>query len=368
MMRTTLDKTTSSNRGHKKRLKHIIPGCRTLTHSYNLLMRSSILDYRRARWPIDWHEAFGRHALLLVEIGFGDGEFLLDLARSRPACNVLGLEISAPSLRKAERKIERMALRNVRLVDATGQEALWALCSPGELDQVYINFPDPWPKAAHEHRRLINDRLLQLLASRMPTGGRLDIASDHAGYVTWIADCLARSPYFESRNGVPYVDRDPRRIQTKYEAKAVAAGRSCAYFKWERNARALANNFDVPEETHMPHVVIRGNLALEQLQAAFTQFECSRDTLHVRFMDLYLSRQHPAAVVEVYLAEEPMEQRLLLGLRRRKSGEWMLYVSDVGFPRASPGVHFAVQCLQRWLFAVGDGLEIVHHNLPSSEL
>ncbi len=71
------------------------------------------------------------------------------------------------------------------------------------MDSVIINYPDPWPKKVHRHRRLIDDIFLCLLASRMAPGGDLDIATDHDDYAIQIAHCLSRSPHFFSRQGLP---------------------------------------------------------------------------------------------------------------------------------------------------------------------
>ncbi len=84
-------------------------------------------------WPTDWSSLFGREGPLVIEIGFGSGLFLADLARSRPDANVLGLEISIPSLRNAGRKVRREGLSNVILMQAAAPAALQTLCEPGSV-------------------------------------------------------------------------------------------------------------------------------------------------------------------------------------------------------------------------------------------
>ena len=140
-------------------------------------MSSIILPERRLPCPTPWAEIFAQDAPLLVEIGFGGGHFLRHLAQKRPSANIIGVEISLPSLRRGERKIIHAGLSNVRLLQCSARYLLHALCAPGSVAEVYINFPDPWPKAAHHQRRLIDESFLHLLATRLEVDGRLDIAT-----------------------------------------------------------------------------------------------------------------------------------------------------------------------------------------------
>ncbi|MBK6326654.1 MAG: tRNA (guanosine(46)-N7)-methyltransferase TrmB [Chloroflexi bacterium] len=183
-----------------------------------------LLHSLRLDWPVDWTAVFGRSAPLLMEIGFGGADFLVDLTESRPEANVIGVELSLPSLKKGPRSCKRAICATASVVQGAGQLVLWALCLPDSLDEVYINFPDPWPKERHHGRRLISDTFLHLLATRLKAGGRLDIATDHADYAAWIVRHLERSPCFASRLPATYVNEDPERITTKYEQKGSMKG------------------------------------------------------------------------------------------------------------------------------------------------
>ncbi len=168
-------------------------------------------------WPVDWVARFGRSGPLVIEIGFGSGLFLAALARNRPEANIIGIEISVPSLRNAARKIQRAGLENVILIQSDARSALQVLCVPDSVERVFINYPDPWPKKDHSSRRLIDDEFLELLATRLEKGGVLDIATDHEEYATQINDCLQRDPHFSSTTGVAYSHTDTDRVVTKYE-------------------------------------------------------------------------------------------------------------------------------------------------------
>lgn len=300
-------------------------------------------------WPTDWESLYGRSAPLIVEVGFGSGLFLVDLARRRPEANILGLEISIPSIRNAGRKVQREKLTNVRLMQASAPAALQALCSPGSVDTVIINFPDPWPKKDHHDRRLIDGEFLSLLATRMRKGGELDIATDHAEYAAQISDCLLTSPYFESRADHPFILQDVGRKQTKYEQVALRQGRPPRYFKWRRNEVPADERFPVPKELPMPHVVLRLPADTTEIANRFQPAVFESGTTRFRFVEIYQSLHDNKLLIETYINEDPILQRIGLEVRPRPSGELVISLSELGFPRPTPGVHLAIRHLVDWL-------------------
>jgi tRNA (guanine-N7-)-methyltransferase len=310
-------------------------------------------------WPADWAALFGRAAPLLLEIGFGSGLFLADWARRRPEANLLGVEISIPALRRAGRKLERAGLGNVRLLQADAAAVLRALCRPGGLAAVVINFPDPWPKKDHGARRLVDDPFLCLLASRMAAGGALDIATDHDEYAEQIAACLARSPHFESRAEAPFLLGDPGRVTTKYEQVARREGRTPRYFPWRRNVVPVVEPFPIPQEVAMPHVVLRGPVDLDEIGRRFRPSVTEFDGGLVRFIEAYRSLNDGKLLIETYINEDPIRQRLGLELRPRANGEVVVGLAEVGFPRPTRGVHVAVGLLAAWLQAEFPALVVV---------
>ncbi len=314
-------------------------------------------------WPTDWSTIFGRPAPLHMEIGFGNGQYLLAQARRHPQLNFLGLEIAWPSIRRTERKLQAANLTNVRLIRGTAQSVLQALCGPGCLCGVTINFPDPWPKAAHAHRRLINESFLELLASRLKSGANLDIATDHEEYGSWIADLLQADPHFDSRLDSPYVNEDRSRPRTKYERKGLAAGNICFYFKWRRNNAAIVNSFSFSPELPMPHVIAQSPLTLDELASRFEPKQCLTENGTVRLIELYRSSSRPSLIVDTYISEQPVEQRLMIEVYRRPDGDYLLRLTPTGFPRVTAGVHAAIDCLARWFCELHPEAQVVRHNL-----
>lgn len=326
-------------------------------------MDSLTLELNRTPWPADWATVFGRLAPLHIEIGFGNGQFLLAQAQSQPQFNFLGLEIAWPSIIRTERKLRDTRLSNVRLIRGAGQSVLQALCMPGSLCGVTINFPDPWPKAAHAHRRLINETFLELLASRLSNGATLDIATDHADYGSWIANLLQASAHFDSRLDCPYVNEDRDRHRTKYERKGLVAGNTCFYFKWRRNDATVENSFPVPRELPMPHVVVRSPLELDDLVNRFEPKQCATESGTVRLIELYRSSSRPSLIVDTYIAEQPVEQRLMVEIYCRPDGDFLIRLLATGFPRVTESVHAAIDCLARWFCSLHPEAQVVRHNL-----
>jgi tRNA (guanine-N7-)-methyltransferase len=325
-------------------------------------MRNIILPIRLP-WPANWADIYGRSAPLIIEIGFGNGDFLIDLGQKRPDHNILGLEISLPSLGKAERKIERLGLDNVWPMQGRAETTLWTLCAENSVSEIFINFPDPWPKPDHNRRRLVNVDFLHLVATRMPPGGKISIATDDASYAAWIKEALTQSPYFDSRFPSPYLTEDNERMRTKYEQKALDIGRTCHYFKWVRNSETAENIFPIPVEYPMPHAIIITPLSLDQISQQFAPQVWSQGETNVRANEVFRSQYHESLLVDVYLSEAALDQRLMVMITKRKEGDYLVHLHEVGFPRPTTGVHFAVYRLAQWLAGLDSNGRIESYKL-----
>ncbi len=325
------------------------------------------LEGRWLPWPVPWHERFGRSGHLFVEIGFGNGEFLLNLATQRPEANFVGMEISQPSLRKTQRKIRSRSLENALIVHGRADQTLWTLFAPDSISGVYINFPDPWPKAGHESRRLIDEHFLSLLASRMRPQATLDIATDVPAYAHDIAGRLASCSHFESTLTTPYVTEDQARLQTKYESIARAEGRLCYYFHWRRNETPVADQHPVPEEYEMPHVVLNTAKAkettLQEIAASFRPQTFTGEWGAIRFIDVLAAREHGALLIDTFVDDKAVTQRLGLTVRARNDDTLVVAVHEIGFPRATRGVHRAIKQLVDELTSRHPYLTMVSDNL-----
>lgn len=323
-----------------------------------------LLDLRYLDRPTDWDQLFGRVAPLIVEIGFGRGDHLVHLAKKYPEYNLIGVEISSPALEKAERKARNHQLVHLRILKGSGVALLWEHCRPQSIAQLHINFPDPWYKEGHHHRRLISDSFLHLAATRMVPHGKLYIATDHPDYQPVVTDCLERTPYFCSRLATTYTLSDEDRFQTKYELKAVAEDRVPFYYKWERNEQPAPDIFQSIVEFDMPHVVLSVPLTLAKIRAKFEDFTVSADgDLSIRYISTFLAQEDNALLFETYISQQPQHQHIALIVRERGEYEYIIQLYAIGFPRATDGVHLAAFHLARWLIGLDPDGRLIHHNL-----
>ena len=125
-----------------------------------------------------WREAFGNDHPVYVEIGMGKGRFLMDMARLYPEINFIGIEKYSSVLLRAVQKLEEEELPNVRLIrmDAEDLENVFA---QGELDRIYLNFSDPWPKDRHAKRRLTSHEFLAQYEKILKKDGTLEFKTDN---------------------------------------------------------------------------------------------------------------------------------------------------------------------------------------------
>jgi len=156
---------------------------------------------RRSGWPT----LFGvsdAPLRLHVDIGFGNGEFLIALARSDPRRAVVGIERSFKRVLKVAQRLSRSDLRNVRLL---GVDAAWAVREAFEDESVesfWINFPDPWPKRRHRRRRFVEPGFVRDLSRRLMAGGSLHIATDDPAYAAVIRSAIDGEPLLENARAV----------------------------------------------------------------------------------------------------------------------------------------------------------------------
>jgi tRNA (guanine-N7-)-methyltransferase len=171
---------------------------------------------------------------LVVEIGFGRGEFLLALAAEAPGQAFLGVEYSFKRVLKMARRLARSELRNVRLLQARGEDAVRELLPEGSVRTFWVNFPDPWPKLRHRRRRLVEPGFVRELALRLVPGGELQVATDDPDYAEQIDAALAGEPLLENALAAPYLRDVPGRRATAYELEWRAEGRSLHFWTYRR--------------------------------------------------------------------------------------------------------------------------------------
>lgn len=152
------------------------------------------IEFRDALLDLD--DEFGRAAVRVLEVGFGDGEALLTAAVNNPQADFLGVEVHEPGIGHLLMLLEKAALTNVRIIRRDVVDVLAQMVADTSLDVVNVFFPDPWPKKRHHKRRLIQAPFAAMLARTMKPGALLHIATDWTDYAEQIAGVLAATDAF----------------------------------------------------------------------------------------------------------------------------------------------------------------------------
>ena len=181
------------------------------------------LSWRHVQLPVDWTQQFGSRAPLEVEIGFGNGEYLVRQAQQQPERHFVGVELEWASMQRALRRAAGVQVPNVRLLLIDAHLAMQRLFPPLAVQRVYSLFPCPWPKERHAKHRLFSHSFLRLLNNRLRPDGEASIVTDHEAYLRWVLEQIPGS----GLEGEWQVT-EPH-FHTKYERKWVASGQQKFY-------------------------------------------------------------------------------------------------------------------------------------------
>ena len=193
---------------------------------------------------------FGDVSEVWLEIGFGAGEHLLWQASTHPDIGIIGVEPYVAGMAKLLSKMDPLSptggegrgegelsppLTNIRLYTHDARDVIAAL-PDGSLSRVFLLFPDPWPKKRHHKRRFVQGEMLDQLARVMRKGAEFRFATDDDGYRVWTLERLSAHPAFawHARSPADWRARPADWPQTRYEAKAITAGRVCTYLRFIR--------------------------------------------------------------------------------------------------------------------------------------
>ena len=190
-------------------------------HAYDTLMPRYGIPF--ADQPLDFTAAFGRTAPTILEIGCGMGETTARIAAAMPEKNFLGVEVHTPGVGALLKLIDAGALTNLRVIQHDAVEVVQHMLREDSLAGVHLFFPDPWPKARHHKRRIVQAPFIKLLASRLAPGGYLHCATDWEPYAQWMLEVLSSEPALQ--NTAPdFAPRPAYRPVTKFETRGVKLG------------------------------------------------------------------------------------------------------------------------------------------------
>ena len=174
---------------------------------------------------LDFAKLFGRPAPVALEIGFGNGETLVEQVADDPATNFVGIEVHEPGVGHCLLKVQEAGITNLRVIAHDAIEVLRDRVPNSSLTRVNLYFPDPWPKKRHHKRRIVQDAFVDLVADRLVVGGAWYIATDWANYAEHIDEVLSRSGRFSCAERRVHDGEAPlERPRTKFERRGLGKG------------------------------------------------------------------------------------------------------------------------------------------------
>lgn len=215
--------------------------------------RGTLTDNQTAMWAEHWPRLgkilsderidvdswFNREgARTILEIGSGTGTSTAAMAPLEADTNIIACELYKPGLAKLMGAVVRGEIENIRMIRGDGVEVLTRMFAPESLDGVRIFFPDPWPKARHHKRRILQSGVLNLIASRLKPGGILHVATDHADYAEWITDLIHVEKQLEFHPW-PWPEcpqLTDRQVITKFEGKGLKKDHVITEFLWSKRS------------------------------------------------------------------------------------------------------------------------------------
>jgi tRNA (guanine-N7-)-methyltransferase len=282
----------------------------------------------------------------VVEIGFGNGDFLAYLTKSLGERTlVLGLEVSAVCALKAVRRLAHLDPGNVRVILGDARYVLENCLPDGSISTIYMNFPCPWPKKRHSSRRVTHGRFSESLSRVLKTGGEFRLVTDEEWYAIEVKEGFSSNPSLEFAS----FEIDPvLELTTKYASKWKAMGKS-SYRLTIRKTREEQKTHPVKMEGNM---TMHCKLSLAEPALSKNQAERligrkgSQGAFHWSFKSIYWSSDGHA-LLKTITSDEGFEQTFFFRLVFAEAG-LLIKLEDAGAPLHTPSVRLAMDSLAEY--------------------
>lgn len=184
----------------------------------------------------DQQSVFGRKAPLVLEVGFGMGDSLIEMAQNQPECDFVGIEVHPPGVGRLINNAAKLGLSNLRVYMADAVDVLEDCFDDASLDRFQLYFPDPWHKKKHHKRRIVQPAFMQLLRSRLKLGGVCHMATDWEPYAEYMMEVMAVAEGYVNQLGEQaYAPRPEYRPLTKFEKRGERLGHGVWDLLFERS-------------------------------------------------------------------------------------------------------------------------------------
>jgi len=284
--------------------------------------------------PPDWRDVFGRSAPLAVEIGFGNGEYLARMANEWPGWDFIGFDVTLTCVENAARRLERSGVGNVRLARLDARFGLRELFAEDSVGMVYANFPCPWPKARHAHRRLFRPEFVQTLAAVLEENREVRLVTDVDWYAREAGEALEQQGLFTVIGLRTADDNGPA---TRYERKWRLEGRQI----WELVARCRARATVCRiSEGRMPHAIVHRHVSWTEVDELAGCKESWSDGAFV-VREVFHGADGKSALLRVFSTDGEFQQHYFLLVARAHYG-MLVKLDGTALPFRTPAVRRSV--------------------------
>lgn len=182
-----------------------------------------------------WDAIFERKAPVVLEIGFGMGDSLVELALNHPDLNFIGIEVHPPGVGRCLLQAHTLKLKNLKVFSGNALHVLEKAIPPNSLDKVLLLFPDPWPKTRHQKRRIVQKEFAAIIAEKLKLNGFFHLATDWREYADHMLAVLDDCPVFKNYFGKGQFSSDQfGRVTTKYQRRGEKRGHDISDLVYQR--------------------------------------------------------------------------------------------------------------------------------------
>ena len=292
--------------------------------------------------PVNWEEIFKRKAPIVVEIGFGNGEFLAEMASRHGEMDFVGFELSITSFVKAQKKFYDLNLKNVRLVMVDGRFGLRELFHDDSVHAVYLNFPCPWSKRGYEDRRITTDDFIDTLSAVLEPSGEFELVTDDERYSREVLEKLLNSGKFDVE---PIVVNPERFVQTRYERKWKSMGRKIYSVRSRKRSSSSIRRLigGKVEDVHVKISRIDPKALEEILGRVF-----KREDKVFAVKGVFKSDDGSHILLKMISSDGGFEQHYNVSISRR-SDFWIVKLDSTCQPYRTPAVKWSIREIARIL-------------------
>lgn len=265
---------------------------------------SPYIPWRSKPTPLDWSAEFGREAPLKVELGFGNGDYLMRCAKDDPESNYVGVEMTWGSVWRALRSARSRGVGNVRLLLEDARAGLLWAFPERSVDGFVGLFPCPWPKKRHAKNRLFTPEFLCLCNSRLVEGGALVVVTDAYAY----RDQMLEEITLENTGMDTTLETIPASFQTKYERKWQAGGQE-EFFRFTFR-KVRHRSIPVPET-----ISVKQHRAPKFEPDDFAP-QSEKEPFNVSFKSFLFDPKREVAMQEVVTVEDSLEQHFWIRIAK----------------------------------------------------